>query len=564
MKITAIKLLISLLVTIPVVVQSQTTYFIPGGKEEILLNRLEIKTRTNYFTFSAIKPYNRRDVISEVEHLDSLYSSKNNAAKQGLSNIDYHNIQSMLMANSEWSKMKNTFSSKQPILRNFYLSKANMVDLKKEGFRLIVNPIIQYQQGSSGGNTQSTFNNQRGVLMRGDINSKIGFYFYFTENQERQPDYVRSYIYNNIAVPGAGYNKGFKTNASDFFDVRGGLTWKVASFMDMSLGYDRNFIGNGYRSLLLSDFSTNAMFLKVNTHFGKFNYQNLFMELVAQRIAGPDRIYPRKYSRISYLSYNATKWLNIGLFDGIILGKTDAMSLPLFNPIMFVHIPSKSEKGIDDKNYTGFDIKFNLANKIQVYHQMMIDRLKINELKNNWWGNKFGYQLGFKYIDVLGIKNLDIQAETNAVRPFTYSSTDSFTSYNHYNQQLAHPLGANFKEYVAILKYQPLPKLFLEAKVIYYKQGLDSVKQGALQNFGSSIFSFNQTRNTDYGWEIGTGDLAKCTIITLLASYEIKENLFFDVSFLSRNFDRMTTGKLQTKVVTAGIRWNIGRREFLF
>ena len=141
--------------------------------------------------------------------------------------------------------------------------------------------------------------------------------------------------------------------------------------------------------------------------------------------------------------------------------------------------------------------------------------------------------MGFKYIDVLGIKNLDLQAETNAVRPFTYSCTDSFTSYNHYNQQLAHPLGANFKEYVTIVKYQPLPKLFLEAKVIYYKQGLDSLKQGVLQNFGSSVFSFNQKRTTDYGWEIGTGDLAKCMIFTFLASYEIKENLFFDVSFLS-------------------------------
>ena len=155
MKITLYKLLILLNFVIPLAVQSQTTYFIPGGKEEILLNRLEIKTRTNYFTFSGMKPYNRRDVIREAEKLDSLYNSDNSAAKQGLSNIDYHNIQSMLMANSEWSKMKSNFSSKQPILKNFYLSKANMVDLKKEDFRLIVNPIIQYQQGSKGGNSQA-------------------------------------------------------------------------------------------------------------------------------------------------------------------------------------------------------------------------------------------------------------------------------------------------------------------------------------------------------------------------------------------------------------------------
>ena len=544
--------------------QSQSTYIIDAGKESIILNRLEIKTRNNYLTASGIKPYSRIAVTSIMQQLDSMYYSKNSTIKNELPNCDINNINSFLMSNSEFSLYKNNYTSKKPILKHYYKQKSNMVDIKEDDFRLIINPIIQYQQGSKGGNIQNNFINQRGINMRGDINSKIGFYFYFTENQEAQPDYVRNFIDKNLAVPSAGYIKQFESGGSDFFDVRGGITWGIFKNINMQLAFDKNFIGNGYRSLLWSDFSTNSMFLKINSQFGKFNYTNMFMELVAQRSFGYDRLYPRKYCRVSYLSYNATKWLNIGLFDGVILGKTDALSLSLFNPILFMHLPSKTNRGINDKSYTGVDIKFNVAKKIQLYHQLMVDRFNFKEIKNKNWNNKYGYQLGVKYIDAMEIKNLDLQLETNAVRPFTYSSTDSFTSYNHYNQPLAHPLGANFKEYIFIVKYQPLQKLFLEAKYLYYQQGLDSTKQGVVQNYGSNISILNQTRALNDGVYIGIGNKAFCSIVTMCASYEIKENLYFDVSFLSRNFELASAQNLRTNVVMAGIRWNIAKREFLF
>ena len=541
---------------------AQTTYMVMGGKEEIILNRLEIKTRTANLSFSTVKPYNRRDVVKDVEQYDSLYNAGDKRAAK-LTEIDKYNMQRLLMNNSEWSKPREAYKSERPFLNSFYQTRGNMVELRNKDFILIANPIIQYEQGSKGGNNNSTFINQRGAVMRGIIGDKVGFSFYFTENQERQPTYMQEFVAKYNAVPGAGYIKTFKVGGYDYFDVRGSLTWKVAKFMDMQLGYDRNFIGDGYRSLLLSDFSTNAMFLKVGTHFGKFNYENLFMELVALHRRGSDYIYPRKYFRMSHLSYHATKWLNIGLFDGLMLGKTDAISLKLFNPIMYTNIPDNNSP-IKDKSYTGFDIKANLAKKFQVYGQLMVDKLNTAELKNDWWGNRFGYQAGVKYVDAFGVKNVDVQLETNRVRPFTYSSSDSATSYSHYNQQLAHPLGSNFEEYIVIVKYQPLKQLYFEAKAIYYKQGLDSSIGSSNQNYGSNIFSFNSTRPFDNGWTVGTGDLAKCTIITFLASYEIKENLFFDISFLSRQFSRLTTGNANTSVISAGIRWNISRRELIF
>jgi hypothetical protein len=328
----------------------------------------------------------------------------------------------------------------------------------------------------------------------------------------------------------------------------------------MQLAYDRNFIGNGFRSLLLSDFSTNNMHLKVNTYFGKFKYQNIFSELVGYRRAGGDRIYPRKYFRASYLTYTPAKWMSVGIFEGVMMGKRDKLSLPLFNPIMYTSFSDNK----NDKAYLGFDAKINIVKKIQVYGQLVVDKIKMDELKNDWWGNRFGYQLGAKYVDVFGVKNLDVQVETNVVRPFMYASTDSFSSYNHYNQPLAHPLGANFKEYIGIVRYQPLKQLFLETKLLFYKQGLDSSVNNVNRNFGSNIFSFNQTRQFENGWKTTTGDVATCTIFTFLASYEVKENLFFDVSYLYRSFDRMSTNKTDVSMFSAGFRWNIGRRELLF
>jgi hypothetical protein len=540
---------------------AQTTYMVMGGKEEILLNRLEIKTRTNQLAFSSIKPYNRKAVVKDVELYDSLYNAGDKRSKQ-LTEIDKYNMQRLLMANSEWSKPREIYKSERP-LWGLYQNRANMVELREKDFILIANPIIQYEQGSKGGNTQSTFINKRGAVMRGLIGGKVGFHFYFTENQERQPLYVQDYVNKNRAVPGAGYIKSFKVAGYDYFDVRGGLSWKVAKFMDMQLGYDRNFIGNGYRSLLLSDFSTNAMFLKVNTHFGKVQYENLFMELVQFHTKKNDYVYPRKYFRTSHLSINATKWLNIGLFDGVMLAKTDVISLNLFNPVLYTNVESGND-ALKDKKFTGFDIKMNLAKKVQVYAQTMVDKLNTSELQNDWWGNRFGYQVGLKYVDAFKIKNLDVQLETNRVRPYTYASNDSATSYTHYNQQLAHPLGANFEEYICIVKYQPVKKIFLEAKAIYYKQGLDSSMSGVNQNYGSNVFAFTNTRPFDNGFSVGRGNAATCTIVTLLASYELRENLFIDLSYLNRQFTSLTTSSTSTSVVSIGVRLNIARRELIF
>jgi hypothetical protein len=154
-----------------------------------------------------------------------------------------------------------------------------------------------------------------------------------------------------------------------------------------------------------------------------------------------------------------------------------------------------------------------------------------------------------------------VQLETNRVRPFTYSHNDTISNYTHYNQPLAHPLGANFQEFIGIANYQPVPKWYINAKLIYYYQGLDS----AGKNFGSNPFRDYTTRTANTGFKIGSGNKATCLNSMLQVSYEWKENLYFDLSVQYRDYKTANgTGQSNTTMVSAGIRLNMFRREYDF
>jgi hypothetical protein len=162
----------------------------------------------------------------------------------------------------------------------------------------------------------------------------------------------------------------------------------------------------------------------------------------------------------------------------------------------------------------------------------------------------------------LGIKNLDLQAEVNVVRPYTYSHYDSTSNLTHYNQPLAHPLGAGFGEVIGTIRYQPTNNLYISVKGMYYKQGVDT----GSANYGSDPFKNYNTRPADFGIGMINGVETTCKLINLNLSYELRENLFLDLGATRREYDY--TGGLYPKHVTnyvyGGFRLNIGRRDYDF
>jgi hypothetical protein len=546
------RLLYTACLSFPVVGFTQSTLLPQGYKHQPLMDRLEIMYRDSALSLQHIKPYDRKGWVKFLETIP----------EEELSRVDAFNRRSALINNLEWvSGDKTGFLSKKPVLKSFYQYPADFALVDTKDFFLSINPVLQFTVMKESDNDESLFQNTKGARGRGMIANRIGFDFYMTDNQERPPSFVKDFVSANRAVPGAGYYKSFKRTAYDYFDARGSIFFNVTDYINIQFGYDRNFIGNGYRSMYLSDFGNSNLFLKINTRIWKLNYQNLFMELNPSHIRRGDNLLDKKYVTMHHLSWQATRWLNIGFFEAVVFGRKNRYDFSYLNPIIFYR-SIEQQNGSPDNANVGLDVKANIAKRVQLYGQLLLDEFKLSEVRggNGWWGNKYGLQLGGKYVDVAGIKNLDIQGELNIVRPFTYSFRDSVASYVHYNQPLAHPRGANFIEAVAIARYQPHPKLTLQGKLIVWKQGLDS----AGINFGSRPAALYTTRPFDYGWDIGEGRASSGVNASLWAGYELKENLFIDASLLLRNLDVPDDARLtrNSTIFSLGLRMNMFRREY--
>ncbi len=542
----------------PVQLFAQSTYFNYSDKDNRIIDRLEIKYKFNTnLIYSNIKPLNRKYAVHEIMRLnDSL-------KKEVLTTSDQYNMEGLLLNNLEWVENDPAFvRSKKPFFSAFYKTKSNFFEVDTGDFFLNVNPVLYMSTGYSSVSGKGIYLNSRGVAVRGMIGKKLGFFTCITENQERGPEHYQQNVRKFRAVPGVGFYKLVKddSTAFDYFDGRGYFTFNAAKHFDIQFGYDKNFIGNGYRSLFLSDFGNSYLFAKINTKIWKLNYQNIFMELMPQFVKKGDSLLTRKYAAMHHLSLNVGKSVNVGLFEGVVFGRKDHFDFQYMNPVIFYrHI--EGSVGSPDNAVAGIDCKANILHRVQLYGQLLLDEFILSRIKNQPtnWANKIAMQVGAKYIDVLGIKNLDVQFELNRVRPFTYSHSDTIANYTHYNQPLAHPLGANFQELIFVMTYQPFPKWNFNTTGVYYYKGLDS----ANSNFGGDIFKNYNTRKVENGFSTGSGLKEKCFNVNITACYEYKRNLFFELNALNRiySLDGMTSKK-RDFVLTASVRLNINRRMY--
>ncbi len=460
----------------------------------------------------------------------------------------------------------------KPIFNLFYKSPANFLEVNHKYFHLRVNPILNFRLANSSEESKLIFLNQRGIEFRGGIDDRIYFHTNIIESQARFPDYVNGRIQRDLSLPGNGLYKSYKSNVFDItdgYDYLNGQAYvgfNVTRHVGFQIGHGSNFIGNGYRSLILSDFANNYFYLKINWRVWKFHYQNIFAELAATSSNSiPDgSLTPKKYMASHHLSFNISPNLNIGFFETTVFNRdaeTGQFEFQYLNPIILYRTVEQFI-GSPDNVLIGFDFKWNLFNRLQLYSQLMLDEFKFNELiveRNGWWANKFGIQAGLKYIDAFGLDHLDLQGEFNTVRPFTYSHRDSLgSSYTHYNQPLAHPLGSNFREFIFKARYQPLKKLVVDFRAIHASFGED--EDNFATNWGSNPLLPHTRREKDYGNEIGQGIAATTTIIGLDVSYQIWHNLYLELEYFRRKKDSdMNSRDLTTSYMGGGVRMNIGR-----
>ncbi len=458
-------------------------------------------------------------------------------------------------------------TTKKPIWKHFYKTPANWLQFDKKDFYLRVNPIININVGKSGNDDKAVFFNQRGVEFRGGIDDRVYFYSNITDTQARFPEYVEGYINKFKALPGNGFYKNYQSsvfdniNGYDYLNGQGYVGINITPHIGMQFGHGKNFIGNGYRSLFLSDFSQNYLYLKLNWKVWKFHYQNIFAELnstSAQANSGDNNL-PKKYMAAHYLSYNITNKMTLGLFEAVIFDRENGnFELQYLNPVI-LYRSVEHLLDSEDNVLVGLDFKWNILKKGRIYSQLLLDEYKFGELTggNGWWGNKFGVQFGSKFIDIFGIDHLDLRAEYNTVRPYTYTYRNpESASFSHYNQALAHPLGANFKEGLLIVQYQPHKRVTLEGRLIRAESGEDANGE----NWGGDILLPNTTRISDFENETGQGIATTTTLFGLDISYKIWHNIYLDVQYFYRNKNSTLPERSDTdSFFGAGFRMNVGK-----
>ena len=465
-------------------------------------------------------------------------------------------------------------SERKPFLKYFYKTPANFYEVETKDFILKVNPILDFNLGKEDNTSDLIFRNTRGLNVRAYLDDKVYVFTNILENQARFYNFHEERITRFRAIPGNGFYKSYDSSISDringwdFLNAQAYVGVKVSKSIGIELGHGRHHIGNGIRSLLLSNHAHNYFYLKFNTQIWKFHYQNLFTELspISGRFNPGDQLLPKKYMANHYLSFKFSENLELGLFEAVVFSRENQFELQYLNPVILYRTVEQFLNSPDNV-LIGLNGKWNINRKFQLYGQFVLDEFKVSEFTSGsgWWANKYGLQAGLKYINVGGIDHLDAQVEYNVVTPYTYTHRDSLSinkgfalaSYAHYNQPLAHPLGANFREVVLGVSYRPLENLFIQSRVVIAAHGDDTPSE----NWGGVIFTTNETRVMDFDNELLQGERTDVSLIGVNVSYAFFHNYFLDVDFLYRKSDgSLDRNNLNTTYLGAGLRINLGQR----
>lgn len=430
----------------------------------------------------------------------------------------------------------------------------HLIDVQNEEYTFYADFLPDFLIGRSFHENSTTWLNTRGFQAGGTIGNKFSFYTNFFENQARFADYINDYIFANNVIPGQQgklYDQRTGTN-QDWAYVTANLSYTANKYLNISLAYDKNFIGDGYRSLLLSDVSSNYTALKLTGTLGNVRYMTMWAYMLdpfaSREIYGDDLSTPterddygdlNKWGIFHYLDWNVNNRLSLGFFQSILWGPRNAggnrgFDFNYLNPLIFLRPVESANTSSPDKVHLGLNTKYKVLGNMTAYGQFLLGEFTAREFfaGNGYMHNKFAYQLGVKGHDLFGLKRLNYLTEFNTARPYTYQHFTPITAYSNYNQPLAHLLGANFREGVAMLNYSH-KRLDFQLQGNWALYGLDPDED---TNYGGDIFKSYENYVNFYGNYIGQGVGTHFTFIDFKTAYLInpKYNLRLELGLSNR------------------------------
>lgn len=538
----------------PTIVFAQSAHIAVDDPDYYLINRLTTLSGTiSDSTHTFVQPLDNRSVAAFMQQA-RLYNNQ-----KGWSKTDNSNIAIALSNTGEWSipDGMGAIDSKIP-LSPFYEKITDFLYYNKKDFFISFNPVLgtegifDFEDNGSGSNDLFKPSFYAGAKLRAKYKDILGLEFSTVYANEYPSREYQLYNSNRNTVIGTSRKMVYDTaqNRNSYLLPTGSIGLKVLkNHISLNVGYDFLKMGDGYRSLMLSDFSGPIAYANIKTKVWKLQYDNLFLRL------SPDKNIPGnlltlntpnfKFAAAHQLSVNVNKWLNIGLYEMTVFSRSNHFEVGYLNPIIFYRAVERS-LGSPDKVAIGINAKAIAAKHFRIYGQFLINEFTASEFfaNNGYIHNKWGAQLGFNYYDMFGVSNLDMQLEANVIRPYTFQHSDRGIGYlssnfTNNNLPLGHPLGAGFQELIARVQYQPGIRWHIEAKALWYKKGVDT----GGYNLGNDLSNaYNRNILSTHGVKMINGDQLGRFYAQMKVTYLIAPNLFADFAFSNGSFTYESKG----------------------
>lgn len=362
-------------------------------------------------------------------------------------------------------------------------------------FRLYIDPMLnlQYSKLMNDTSTEMLYINSRGVTARGDIGTKVSFETSFMENQAFLPAYQDSFALDYKIIPGMGRWKKFKTNGYDYAMASGMISWSMCRYFNIQVGHGKHFVGDGVRSLLLSDNTFNYPFARFTGWIGQnknVQYSVIYASLMNLEYsavpppAGTEALFKKKSAVFHHVSWKFLRTFEVSVFQGGIYKQVNdsnrqQLDFWYFNPLIG---PSAMANRLGGHNnyLIGATFRADLLRTISLYGQFMLDEIAggVGIVPDK---PKYGIQLGLRYFNAFTVKHLHLRLEYNTVSKYSYAADEPSNAWIHYNQALAHPLGAGFKEINGTILYKA-GDFFFSGNVFVASADLDVSITSAGQN----------------------------------------------------------------------------------
>lgn len=449
--------------------------------------------------------------------------------------------------------------------RFIYRDGESVISADGDGFALRVQPLaylnaslLQRTDTPEADPTGFVWQNTRGVRVAGHA----GAVFFETRLEENQ----RKPAFNEWEQFTAPRLNSVKPPDNGYYDywLAMGIVGVRTRFFEVRFGRDRNHWGFGEGALGLSDYAAPYDQLQLRTRFWRIRYTNIFARRIrpVERVPGVQSIFPRGWSALHQLALDLPAGFQAELFemtlfaDDSVNARRNGFDLTYLNPAIFYRAV-EADIGSPDNVLLGAGLSWNATAGYRFYGQLLLDELRVSEIGNDWWANKWGYLIGARLADPgfgpTRISNLDLSLEYTRQRPYLYSHRSASTAFVHSGDGLGHPAGPNSWDLAAFAQYRPLPTVEFALTAAYTRRGRNTESE----NFGSDP-------SLSYDSRVGNRDITTLQgtrqnewLVEGRASFEVLPSLWFEGAFRFEELNDADTGVRRGMAVGGQLRWGL-------